>query len=215
MNRLLFFIGLLLLSQIIKAQDVPAKTQEQLENMAEAREEEDQQDDSYLLQLEYYTRNPLDLNTATEEELQAIKLLNGLQISKLLHYRQFAGKLINRYELQAVPGWDLFTINKTLPYITLSSAVTKQQDLAGRIKNGKYFILSRISRVLERSKGYDKTLPNHYLGDTNHIVFRYRYQYKNLLQYGIVVDKDAGEQFFKGTQSHGFDFYSIHFFIKN
>jgi hypothetical protein len=215
MNRLLFFIGLLLVSQIIQAQDVPAKTQEQLENMAEAREEEDQQDDSYLLQLEYYSKNPLDLNTATEEELQALKLLNGLQIANLLHYRQFAGKLINTYELQAVPGWDLFTINKVLPYITLSSVISIQQDLAGRFKNGNHSILSRISRVLERSKGYDKTLPNHYLGDPNHILFRYRYQYKNLLQYGIVGDKDAGEQFFKGAQSKGFDFYSIHFFIRN
>jgi hypothetical protein len=215
MNRFLFLFGVLLWASVVIAQDVPAKTQEQLENIAEAREEDDEQDDSYLLQLDYFLKNPLDLNTASEEELQGLRLLNGLQISNLLHYRQFAGKLINKYELQAIPGWDVFTINRILPYITLSSAVPIRQDLAGRFKNGNYSILSRVSRILERSKGYDASLPNHYLGDPNHILFRYRYQYKNLLQYGILGDKDAGEQFFKGAQSKGFDFYSFHLYLRN
>jgi hypothetical protein len=35
------------------------------------------------------------------------------------------------------------------------------------------------------------------------------------LQYGIVAEKDAGEQFFKGSQKQGFDFYSIHFFARH
>ena len=34
------------------------------------------------------------------------------------------------------------------------------------------------------------------------------------MQYGIVAEKDAGEQFFKGKQKQGFDFYSAHIFIK-
>ncbi len=44
---------------------------------------------------------------------------------------------------------------------------------------------------------------------------RYKHVYKNLLQYGIVAEKDAGEQFFKGGQKQGFDFYSAHLFIRN
>jgi hypothetical protein len=53
-----------------------------------------------------------------------------------------------------------------------------------------------------------------YLGSPPKLFFRYRYQDKNLLQYGIVGDKDAGEQFFKGAQKYGFDFYSFHFFAR-
>jgi hypothetical protein len=45
-------------------------------------------------------------------------------------------------------------------------------------------------------------------------LFRYKYNYKNLLQYGVTGDKDAGEQFFKGAQKNGFDFYSFHFFAR-
>ncbi len=215
MNKLFFLICMVLCSLCTAAQDLPARTQEELENRAENNEEEDLQDDSYLLQLEYFLKNPLDLNTAPEEELQQLRLLNAFQISSLLQYRKLAGKLINIFELQAVPGWDVFTINKVLPYITLSNAVTIRQNLGVRFREGTHSILTRISRVFERSKGYDTNLPTHYLGDPNHILFRYRYQYKNLLQYGLVGDKDAGEQFFKGAQSKGFDFYSFHLFIKN
>src|SRR4030095_14079353 len=51
------------------------------------------------------------------------------------------------------------------------------------------------------------------LGSRQRLFFRYRYQYKNLLQYGIVGEKDAGEQFFRGKQKYGCDFYSFHLFV--
>ena len=35
------------------------------------------------------------------------------------------------------------------------------------------------------------------------------------MQYGVTGEKDAGEQFFKGAQKYGFDFYSAHFFVRN
>src|SRR5205085_8420550 len=44
---------------------------------------------------------------------------------------------------------------------------------------------------------------------------RYKYAYKDLLQYGITGEKDAGEEFFKGSQIQVFDFYSAHFFLHN
>ncbi|HMJ47773.1 MAG TPA: hypothetical protein VK498_10595, partial [Ferruginibacter sp.] len=56
---------------------------------------------------------------------------------------------------------------------------------------------------------------NFYPGSPQRILLRYKYNYKGLLQYGIVAEKDAGEQFFKGAQQSGFDFYSAHFFMKN
>src|SRR5207253_8478418 len=40
----------------------------------------------------------------------------------------------------------------------------------------------------------------------------YKYNYKNILQYGITGEKDPGEQFFRGNQKAGFDFYSFHFY---
>ena len=196
------------------AQEIPVKTQQQLESLADATEDETQQDDSYLLQLDYVRKNPIDLNIATAGELQSLRLITDLQINNLIKYRNLLGRLIDIYELQAVPTWDINTINKLLPYVTLSSAIPVKENFISRFRNGDKTLLFRISRVVEKSKGYNTTLQNHYLGDRNHVLLRYRYQYKDVLQYGFVTDKDAGEQFFKGAQSTGFDFYSFHLFAR-
>lgn len=214
MNRILLISFLFFTASTAVAQDVPVKTQEQLENLADATENEDQQDDSYWQQLNYLKQHPLNLNTATATDLQALRFLTDLQINNLLRYRNTLGKFIDVYELQAVPTLDIVTINKLLPYITLSAAIPLKENFLSRLKNGEQTVLFRLSRIIEKSKGYDTSLSNHYLGGRNHLLLRYRYQYKNLLQYGFVADKDAGEQFFKGAQAKGFDFYSVHFFVR-
>jgi hypothetical protein len=196
------------------AQEVPVKTQEQLEALADATEDEDLQDDSFLQELEYFRKHPLNLNVAGASEVQSLRLLTDLQINNLLQYRNLLGKFIDIYELQAVPTLDIVTISKLLPYVTIGPAITMQEDFLSRFTGGDDAVLFRFSRILEKSKGYNTDLENHYLGDRNHLFFRYRYQYKDLLQYGLVADKDAGEQFFKGAQAQGFDFYSVHFFAR-
>jgi hypothetical protein len=214
MNKFLVICIAFFAATKLIAQEVPVKTQQQLENLADATEEEDLQDDSYLQQLDYLRKNPVDLNTATAGELQSIRFLTDLQIHNLLRYRTVLGKFIDIYELQAIPTWDLVTINKLLPYVTIGAATTVKESFLSGFKNGEASLLFRITRVLEKSRGYATSPSNHYLGDRNHLLLRYRYQHKNVLQYGFTADKDAGEPFFKGAQSKGFDFYSFHFFVR-
>ena len=210
----LFFIWLFILcAASCYTQDLPPITQQQLENLAETNDEEPK-DDNFLQQLEYFRKHPINLNSATLEELQAICFLNELQIASFFRYRNLLGNLIDIHELQAVPGWNLNTINKVLPFVTVGNAVSVNESIRSRFHNGDNSVLFRISRVLEKSKGYNTTLNTHYLGDRNHLMFRYRYQYKDLLYFGMTTDKDAGEQFFRGAQSKGFDFYSFHFFMR-
>lgn len=207
------FIWLLFLFGNCFSQDVPPTTQQQLENIAENSDEEPK-DDDFLQQLDYFRKHPVNLNAATTEELQALKFLTDLQIDNFLRYRNLLGKLISIYELQAVPTWDILTIKKILPYVFAGDAVSIKENFRSRFGNGDQTLLFRITRVLEKSRGYDTSLSSHYLGDRNHLMFRYRYQYKDLLYFGLTGDKDAGEQFFKGAQSEGFDFYSFHFFAR-
>ena len=44
---------------------------------------------------------------------------------------------------------------------------------------------------------------------------RYRHTYEGYLSYGVTAEKDSGEEFFKGSNKAGFDFYSAHLFLKN
>lgn len=213
-----FFITCFLCCHISVAQDVPnSMIEQQFENMAEA-ENSETEDDSYQQQLQQLRRTPLNLNIATEADLQAFRWLSDLQVKSFIRYRELLGRLISIYELQAVPGWNLETIQLTRPFISVSDVSSLKEDAGRRIKSGDHTLLLRFGRVLEESKGYSSendSTPPQYAGSPMKLFFRYKYQYKNLLQFGLVGEKDAGEQFFKGAQKYGFDFYSIHLFARN
>ena len=199
---------------LVAAQDIPPATEQQLENLTDA-EQVETEDDSFLQQLEYFRKNPINVNTADVDELRELRMITDLQIFNLISYRRLLGAFISIYELQAIPGWDVSTLRKLLPFITIASPVSVKNDLAMRFKGGDNSLLVRFTQVLEKQKGFDKSLAStKYLGGPQRLFIRHRYTYKNILQFGIVADKDAGEQFFKGTQKKGFDFYSIHLFAR-
>ena len=200
------------LNVVSPAQVVNPVTEQQLENLTDL-EQTDLEDDSYLQQLSAFKVNPLNLNEASATELNELRILTDLQINNLLIYRKLFGSLVSVYELQAVPTWDVFTIKKLLPYISVSVPVILKETFENRITKGQHSLLMRVSEVLEKSKGYyPSTTGNNYAGGRQHYLMRYRYQYKNEMSWGITTDKDAGEPFLK--QRKGFDFYSFHLSIK-
>ena len=104
---------------------------------------------------------------------------------------------------------------KLVPFVTIADPINVADVLKKRFSEGDHTLSFRYSQVLEKSAGFEKTSTGtKYLGSPPRLFLRYRYIYKNLLQYGVVGDKDAGEQFFKGAQKYGFDFYSFHFFAR-
>ena len=196
----------------------PAVLEQQLENLTESADDVVTEDDSYLQELVQFIKEPLNLNYADEGQLQELKLLSPLQISNLIAYRNLLGNLINIYELQAIPGWDVSLTRRIRPYVTVSSKLYVFNTIGSRLQNGENMLLVRGAQFLEKSKGYlpdSSGATNSYQGSPVKILVRYKYIFKNLLQYGITAEKDAGEQFFKGSQKNGFDFYSAHFFVRN
>ena len=198
-------------------QVIPPVVEQQLENLTESADDVATEDDSYLQELVHFIKDPLNLNYADEGQLQELKLLSPVQISNLISYRNLLGNFVNIYELQAIPDWDVTLIRRIRPYVTVSSKADGFNSLRSRLKNGENTLLVRGTQVLEKSRGYlpDNTVANFYSGSPQKILVRYKYKFKDLVQYGITAEKDAGEQFFKGAQKNGFDFYSAHFFIRN
>ena len=189
--------------------------EQQLENLAE-QDETETEDDSFLQSLLQYRKNKINLNTTDAAELRELKILNDLQIQNFLRYRQLLGNFINIYEVQAIPTWDVETIQKVLPFIRVGNAVSLATDMKDRFTQGQHSVLARVQQVLQSSDGFLRpdSIANRYLGSRQRMFFRYKYVYRNLLQYGLTGDKDAGEQFFKGNQKNGFDFYSFHLFAR-
>ncbi len=201
-------------SQFTFSQEIPVSTEQQLENQTDADQGETE-DDTYLQELEHFRKNPVNLNNADADELKQLRIVTDLQIANLISYRNLFGKLISIYELQAVPAWDVNTIRKLLPFVTAATPISLSEEAGKRFRDGEHSLLLRVSQVLETADGFDKsTSGTKYLGSPQKILFRYRYTYKNLLQFGLVGDKDAGEQFLKGAQNKGFDFYSFHLFAR-
>jgi hypothetical protein len=218
------FLILILISSSVRAQlpdSIPAVSntlEEQLENATANNSDNAPVDDYYLQLMQQYQEHHLNLNTADEDDLGSLKILTPLQIQNIISYRNLLGKFVDIYELQAVPTMDIQTIEKILPFITVSANVDIINSIGQRFKGGSSSILVRVIQTLEKSKGYlldSSDATNFYPGSPQHLFVRYKYVYKNLMQYGVTGDKDAGEQFFKGAQKQGFDFYSAHFFVRN
>jgi hypothetical protein len=213
----IFLLLFVLLAPCLMAQTEQPEQSQELENITQGNDDAETEDDSYLQQLEHYKTNKLDINQLSAEELNDFTFLSQLQRQNFLSYRKLFGRFLTIYELQAIPTWDLLTIQKMLPYLTINGGLSLGEDLAARFTQGQHSVLLRMQQVLEESKGYQikDTTRSRYLGSPQRVAFRYKYQYKNLLQFGLVGDKDAGEQFFTGSQTAGFDFYSFHLFARN
>lgn len=175
-------------------------------------------------QLTYYFDHPLNINKANVNDLRELSLLSDIQINSLITHIEKNGKLMTLEELQTVQGFDVNVIKLILPFVKVNSDVNSPQlSFNELLKNGENQWFVRFERVIEEKEGYspitDSALaesPNsRYKGDRNRIYTRYKYNYGNHISFGFTADKDPGEEFFKGSQQQGFDFYSAHFFLRN
>lgn len=197
--------------------------EKKIENIAE-NSSEDIDYTNIFENLTFFQEHPLDLNFAKADELQALIMLSDFQINSLIQYRQKFGKLLSIYELQAVPGFDLALIYQLLPYVKVERDLNRLNiSFKEMIKRSSQEIFFRVSQVIEEQKGFSPIAaedlldnPNaRYLGSPQRLFTRYRLRYGNYLSAGFTAEKDAGEEFFKGSQKQGFDFMTGHLAIQN
>lgn len=216
------FFPLLIAAQIdtIPPSD-PVENEDLIEDFIQNTDEEADFDFNTAFEnLQTYVKNPVNLNTATRYDLEELFFLTDIQIQSLLTYREQLGELISIYELQAIPNFDLKTIQNILPFVAVRNDVDDLHiGLKDLLFKGRNEVYLRWSRILEEQKGFTK-LPegetgSRYLGDQNKYYFRFRHFYENKLSYGFTAEKDPGEPFFEGNNKNGFDFYSAHFYLKD
>jgi len=168
-------------------------------------------------------QHPININTANQEQLEGLMFLDNAQIEALIEFRRKNGDFKSLYELKNINGFYMDLVINIKPYIIIApSRKSSGPKLSSLFKYGRHQIIMRYGRVLEEQKGYmpiSDSLrvlsPNsRYLGDPNKLYLRYKYHYSNLMSVGLLAEKDAGEEFFTGSNPNGFDFYSAHFFIK-
>lgn len=175
-------------------------------------------------QLEFYYRKPINLNRTSYEQLQTLGLINDILINNLLIHIEKNGNLITLEELQTVDGFNLETIRLILPFVTVNRNLDSPNvSFREIISDGDNQLFMRYTRILEEQEGFsnisDAALqdnPNlRYLGSQDKLYTRYKFTYSNNVSAGFTAEKDAGEEFFKGSQKKGFDFYSGHLYLQN
>jgi len=153
--------------------------------------------------LNNFLNNPLNINKATEEDLEKLQILNDFQIKSLLDYVKKNGPMLSIYEMQLVYGFEFKDVMNLLPFITISTTTTDDKfKIRNAIKYGNHQIFLRGQEVLEEQVGYssisDSALsqsPNsRYLGSSYKVYTKYKYNYKNKIYWGFTAEKDAGEE---------------------
>lgn len=169
--------------------------------------------------LNYYRKNPLNLNKASKAQLNELVFLNQVQINDLLNHIAKNGKLINTLELQSINSFDLETIKKLL-YFSDIKKLTGFEDFSFKnmLSRGTSDLLVRYQRGIEPQKGYNippDSKNSRYFGSPDRIFTRFRFNYNNNVQFSLNVEKDAGEQYWATTGKKGPDFYSGSLYLKD
>lgn len=189
-------IGLLIIF-ILTGSKLQAQDPEQIKDIIESLAEnlpEDQDMSEITERLNYYLNHPISLNHATPSQLKELVFLSPLQINNFFAHLKQNGLLTNVLELQGIDGFDLQTINRLLPFVSLkTSSVLSGIELADLYTRSNNDLIFRYGRILQTQRGFNDLPGNRYLGSPDKILLRYKYNYADVLSAALVAEKDAGE----------------------
>jgi hypothetical protein len=221
MKNILFMLVVLSVQPIL-ASGQADQVGDQIEKSVETLEM-DQDYQALAEDLEELARKPVRINMAKEEDIGSIPFLTPNQRKALLDYLTNYGEVLSVYELQSIPGFDSLLIRKIEPFITISPPsqvpAVSPRNLA---RFGHHDILLRYEQGFPEAAGFHPAdslkacNPDaYYKGSPQRYYFRYVYSWFDKIRIGIAGEKDPGEQFFKGAQPNGMDFYTGYLYLSN
>lgn len=174
--------------------------------------------DEFLEVLRSFVERPIDLNKADEADFARLLFLSPLQIANLLSHREQTGRFLSILELQGVDNFDVQTIERLSPFVTVSaSPFLEGLTWSGLMDDGDQQLMLRYGKMLQPQRGYriTDTTRSRYLGDANQYMLRYRFNYRNRIKLAINMEKDPGEPFFQDKQKYGFDHYGVSLYVRD
>ncbi len=218
MKKFFFILFISLISNAVVFAQEP-KNNQLIENLIEELSESaDAEIDFSILyeDLLFYLENPIDLNTATREDLEKLQFLNDFQIEGLLKYQRNIGVFHTIYELQLVQGFTKIDIFRILPFVTIH--VKKQTtipDVKRVLAHGGNTLFLRTQSVIEEPAGYSELSEKRYDGNRMRYYAKYQFKYKKNVNAGFTMEKDPGEAFWVDSLPKGFDYYTAHVELRN
>lgn len=164
-------------------------------------------------ELEDLSTDKLDINTCTREQLESLPFLSAQQVMDIIEYRDRVGRFETAMEFYLVPSLDRETIERLRTFVSFSpkapdNAIPPLSDI---LRYGKNTLMADFHIPFYERKG-DK---NGYLGYKYKHWLRYAFNYGQRVKFGVTASQDAGEPFFAGKNSKGYDYYSLYFLAKD
>lgn len=210
MRRILLIWSLFLSSLPLFAQNRD-EWQPLLFQLNEMEDMEDVDWENYYEYLSDLEQNPLNINTATREELEQLPFLSAKDVESISEYIYRYGPMKTLGELAVIRELDYYK-RRLMFYFTYAGKVEERKfpKLGNILKYGRHDITATLKVPLYDRRG-DK---DGYLGYKYKHSLKYDFTYSDRLRLGFVGSQDAGEPFFAGRNSAGYDFYSFYLDIR-
>jgi len=158
------------------------------------------------------SQHPLDINSATREQLEALPFLTAQQVEELLDYRDRYGTMKSLGELLMIRSLDYTHRRMLSRFIYIGEEKEKGFPSFGEIAKYGHHELMTTARIpfYERKGDQDG-----YLGYPYRHWLRYQFTDGDYLKLGLVGAQDAGEPFFANRNKWGYDYYSLYLQLRN
>jgi len=169
--------------------------------------------------------HPVNINTATKEQLERFPFLSEQMVENILYYLYKHGPMLTDRELMMVQDMDIQTARVLKLFITFQQPEKEERKptIKNILKYGKQELSTRLDIPFYTRAGYQpftsdyiKENPNkRYLGHSFYHNVRYQFRYSDKVYAGFTAEKDAGEPFFAGKNRKGYDYYSPYIYIRD
>ena len=158
-------------------------------------------------------QNPLNLNTATREELEALPFLSAQQVEAIMEYLYYHESMKSMNELRMIQALDYVQIELLRHFCNVKDKQAEPTfpKLDDVMKYGRHELMANVRVPFYQRQG-DR---NGYLGYPYRHWLRYQFSYHDYIKLGGVGSQDAGEPFFANRNMAGYDFYSYYLQLKH
>ena len=206
----LFILLCLLYASNACAQDVNdwVENYEIHDEITNIEREEENSEDPVLAELQAH---PLNLNTATREDLERIPFLTPRQIEDICDYLYHYAPMKTTAELALITSIDFSTRRLLERFVYVDERQEPHFPSLNRLLEfGKHEVVAMLKVPFYTRKGDRKG----FLGYGLKHWIRYDFHYSDYLRAGFVGSQDAGEPFFAHRNKWGYDYYSAYLLMR-
>lgn len=217
-ERLVMSCSLLLFASLLSAQPLlpdtistPSSWRHWLADLSEMEDFESTRWEDYEEDMEEMAQHPINLNTATREELSRFPFLSAQQVEDIQAYIYRYGGMKSLGELAMIPSisWQQRQLLGSFVYVSTEN-VSHFPTLQNIARYGKHELVGMVKIPFYDRKGD----VNGYSGYKYKHGVRYQFRYGDYVKLGFLGAQDAGEPFGGGKNKLGYDFYSFYLQVR-